>query len=209
MSNYRLFESLLRDKQNTVYEITCNYRCLPSIVKFADDFLITMRSIRKTKSWCIREGAANIVETPYNLPDIYDVISNSSDKYSDWFVLARWNKQVNQISRYLKSKGIPVDNFKQRDKTYEELRTTIAANTVKVLTIHSAKGLEAKNVIVVGGTVKKEEERRICYVGATRAKDNLIWMSAFGNPKVVEAKNEELIKRSEKEQRKKDMMSWG
>jgi superfamily I DNA/RNA helicase len=48
-------------------------------------------------------------------------------------------------------------------------------NTVKVLTIHTAKGLEANNVIVIGTRWNDAEERRINYVAATRARDLLVW----------------------------------
>ena len=61
------------------------------------------------------------------------------------------------------------------------------SNTVKLMTIHASKGLEFKKVFVVGleqglfpsqrddATTKheQEEERRLCYVAFTRAKDQL------------------------------------
>ena len=59
--------------------------------------------------------------------------------------------------------------------TYEELRK----DQVLVLTVHSAKGLERPKVAAVGMAPwwnKKEEETRVNYVAATRAKDLLIWM---------------------------------
>ena len=48
----------------------------------------------------------------------------------------------------------------------------MANDTVKVLTVHSAKGLEADNVIVIGVSKwsKNAEERRVAYVAATRAR---------------------------------------
>ena len=61
---------------------------------------------------------------------------------------------------------------------------------VRILTVHSSKGLEAKNVIIIGcddgifpsvfcQTSKQiEEERRLFYVAMTRAKDNLYLVHA-------------------------------
>jgi superfamily I DNA/RNA helicase len=49
-------------------------------------------------------------------------------------------------------------------------------NTVKVLTIHAAKGLERLKVIVIGNKYYNDEEIRISYVAATRAMDELYIM---------------------------------
>ncbi|MCL1997957.1 MAG: UvrD-helicase domain-containing protein [Turicibacter sp.] len=65
---------------------------------------------------------------------------------------------------------------------YEE-----GADTVSLMTLHSSKGLEFEEVFIVGfeenifpsyrslegGAEKFEEERRLCYVGITRAKQSL------------------------------------
>ena len=48
-------------------------------------------------------------------------------------------------------------------------------NTVKVLTIHTSKGLEADNVIVIGAKFYNTEEKCISYVAATRARNLLVW----------------------------------
>ena len=64
-------------------------------------------------------------------------------------------------------------------------------NYVKLLTIHSAKGLEFENVFLVAfengifpsngamySTIELEEERRLCYVAVTRAKKRLFLTNA-------------------------------
>jgi DNA helicase-2/ATP-dependent DNA helicase PcrA len=48
-------------------------------------------------------------------------------------------------------------------------------NKVKIMTIHSAKGLEFPHVVVVGAKSFNQEERRISYVAATRAMESLYW----------------------------------
>ncbi|HEY3277355.1 MAG TPA: UvrD-helicase domain-containing protein [Syntrophorhabdaceae bacterium] len=64
------------------------------------------------------------------------------------------------------------------------------ADAVSLMTLHSAKGLEFKTVFIAGaedgltpslmakGEFEKEEERRLFYVGMTRAKDELIFTRA-------------------------------
>jgi superfamily I DNA/RNA helicase len=47
-----------------------------------------------------------------------------------------------------------------------------------VLTIHTAKGLEANNVVVIGAKFFNVEERCVSYVAATRARNLLIWTKA-------------------------------
>ncbi len=72
-------------------------------------------------------------------------------------------------------------------------------NKVHLMTMHSAKGLEFENVFIVGmeegifphsrstvSPAEMEEERRLCYVGITRAKKKVYLLSAerriiFGN----------------------------
>lgn len=75
-----------------------------------------------------------------------------------------------------------VDNFTLSSDT----ATTDTSNSVKLMSIHSSKGLEFGTVFLVGAeegcipsakaktTEQIEEERRCYYVGLTRAKDNLI-----------------------------------
>ena len=96
-------------------------------------------------------------------------------EYKKWAILCRTNAEISEISYFLKKNEIPVDTFKQGDLTKAELVERMAQNTVKVLTVHSAKGLEWDNVIVVGMRYFSEEERCIGYVAATRARNHLIW----------------------------------
>ena len=76
-----------------------------------------------------------------------------------------------KLSDYLAEVTLYADKQNEKD-----------ADKVKLMTIHAAKGLEFKNVYVIGMTEGKfpkqnynfdEEERRLAYVAITRAEENL------------------------------------
>ena len=95
----------------------------------------------------------------------------------------RQTEYIKKLWRYsrrgkLKRNNIPCDSFKKSELELSELNSKMKEDTVKVLTIHSSKGLENKNVIVIGARTYNDEEKRIAYVAATRAKETLIWMTA-------------------------------
>ena len=122
----------------------------------------------------MRDCAGEVEEIPYNSGAILQLVKEG--RYGDWAVLARTNQEVSTISSLLKKEKIPFDTFKQGDLSKDELNTKMEQDTVKVLTIHSAKGLEFQTVIVIGARYYNAEERNVCYVAATRARDRLIWM---------------------------------
>ena len=95
--------------------------------------------------------------------------------YGEWFVLCRTNAQIDQIASLFDGEEIPYDTFKQSELTRSELNEKMKDNTVKILTVHAAKGLEAPNVYVIGCAPYSTEEACVCYVAATRARDLLVW----------------------------------
>jgi superfamily I DNA/RNA helicase len=111
----------------------------------------------------------------------------SGAPYGDWFILCRTNAEVGDIMTVLKRNNIPCDSFKKSELDQSELNAKMKEDTVKVLTIHSAKGLENEHVIVIGARAYNDEEKRICYVAATRAKQTLIWMTARKKNKIKPA----------------------
>ena len=73
--------------------------------------------------------------------------------------------------------------LKKSQKSFSELQIALEEDSVKVLTIHSAKGLENKYVIVVGINNWNDEERRIAYVACSRSKELLILMTKYATHK--------------------------
>ena len=137
------------------------------------------RSEYNDRSKAMRDSEGKVITVPYSPTGICLTIQRYVEEgrctYGDWFVLTRTNAQSEDMIRMLKKMGIPCDSFKKANLDNKGLKGKMRENTVKVLTIHTAKGLEAKNVIVIGAHYKDVEERCLCYVAATRAKDLLVW----------------------------------
>ncbi len=174
----------------TIYSMDENYRNGSDILDFARDI------IRKNKmsdfSIPMRGVRGRVIELPFSIKYLVDEIKSTSN-YGDWMVLARTNAEVDDIFDKLTDAGIPCDTFKQGDLSKDELNEKMKANTVKVLTIHSSKGLETRYVAVYDSRMWNEEEVCISYVAATRARDRLIW---FTKPVV------------KKKPRRNSMTSW-
>ena len=137
----------------------------------------------------------------YKLPDLIEIIIkefNYKDYLNEEF---GGDKEIisERIDNILELKSV----LKENDEFYEgtnieklrfiledlSLRTDVEEfkddNSVRLSTFHQAKGLEFKNVFMVAmengifpsinieSEKELEEERRICYVGITRAKENL------------------------------------
>lgn len=158
----------------TVYELNTCYRCPASIMNFANKFIRGDRDIYFTNMECVSSETGTILIDDYKPSLLINQIKNT-DTYKDWFVLCRSNQQVADVLFALERASIPAETFKKSDGTLEELNAKMENNTVKVLTIHSAKGLENTNVAVVGGKGFNPEEKRLEYVAATRAKKRLFW----------------------------------
>ena len=86
--------------------------------------------------------------------------------------------EIGTVEDYLSSTALATDT-QPKDKKDK-------ANSVSLLTLHNSKGLEFKNVFITGleeglfpssnssnTSSEIEEERRLCYVGITRAKDRI------------------------------------
>lgn len=157
-----------------IFDMNENYRNGKEILNYAKR-LIRPTGLTDT-SIPMRSFNGKVLEIPYNSRDIIQFVKEGN--YGDWAILTRTNQEIMTISAILKKEKIPFDTFKQGDLSKDELNTKMEQNTVKLLTIHSAKGLEWDNVIVIGMRYYNAEERNVCYVAATRARNRLIWCTA-------------------------------
>ena len=181
-ANYHIFMGLTEDPFTEVYELRDCYRCDPEIIDFANIHLRNVRNIYKTPTHCVRDySGAAVEEGEFSYAALLDIVESlyrQEKTYKEITILCRSNRMVDDVMFFLKQHGIPNMTFKKADKTFVELQEELKSDSVKVLTVHSAKGLEWDNVIVIQEFAGwNDEENRINYVAATRARDLLFWLS--------------------------------
>ena len=172
--NPLLLSNLSHTQGVKVFALNENYRCASNILNYAKKLIRPTGLIDNSRSMREISGQAN--EVPFDLDLLVELIKREP-LYSKWAVLCRANSEVSYVMRKLEKNEIPYLTFKQGDLSREDLLEKMSGNAVKVLTIHSSKGLAFDNVIVIGMKYFSDEERRVCYVAATRARNKLYWMS--------------------------------
>lgn len=166
-----LLENLMEEDGIKVFDLNQNYRNDRSILSYAKKIISPIR-IDTSIAMSEEIGCVELVE-----PTAAVLVAQIKKRpqYRSWFVLCRTNAEVEWADSVLKRAGIPSDIIRRADfDTKAELEERLAAESVKVMTIHSSKGLENDYVIVFGMKYFNEEERCISYVAATRAKHVLL-----------------------------------
>lgn len=167
----------------TVYSMHENFRNLPDILRFAKKFLYRLGPDYKDDSIAMRQPTDgyryHVLEANYTPDEAVESLLMNNDRlkgdWKDWFVLCRTNADVELFKTLFEKREIPVDTFKQADLTSSQIEDKMEENTIKVLTVHSAKGLAAPYVLSYNIRAYNDDEARLCYVAATRARDCLIW----------------------------------
>lgn len=171
--------NLMDSPEVTTYELTENYRNAPEILDFAQKMIKVLGKDYEDHSYPMRSERGRVVDVEYSGEGIASTIKRyvveGRAEYKDWFVLTRTNAELDAILQVLKRHKIPTDTFKKAQLDNKGLKEKMRENTVKVLTIHTAKGLEADNVIVIGARYRDVEEKCVGYVAATRARKLLVW----------------------------------
>lgn len=179
------------------YFLEQNYRSTKQIVNVANELIKNNRHREEKPHWTHRlEGLPPHIEGFAN-PDreaqfaasriLEGVVKGGS--FSDYGVLYRIHSMNEVLEATFFEQGIPyqvmnnVNDFLRLEKSAPMGKEN--DDSVKLLTIHSAKGLQFPTVFIVGVTdrmlpyykstfpLDKEEERRLLYVAITRAEDHL------------------------------------
>ena len=143
------------------------------------------------------ESMAKLLEDGMSLPDFYDELLIRSG-YADMLEakpteenktrLENVRELKSSINSYVQNAEMPtLAGFLEEIALYTDIEQySEDDDAVVMMTMHSAKGLEFPNVFLVGfedglfpgmraigDSEEMEEERRLCYVAITRAKENL------------------------------------
>ena len=146
---------------------------IPDIKYFFDKYYLLNDEFTKYKAKDFYERLIQILE----LKEYYETKPNGNksivriDNFKEFLEDLETNKDIIDFIN-----NLALDNTQKQD----------ANNKVEFMTIHQSKGLEFPIVIIPGleegilpsskakTPLQIEEERRICYVGITRAKDNCV-----------------------------------
>lgn len=177
----RIFLNLMENPDWTAYYLSANYRNATNILDVAKTVIMQADDIMDKNVYATRSEKGKVsVDTKDHLGRYLQQIG-AEENYKDWFILVRVNKDIYEISKQLDKFNIPYATFKQGGTSNEEMESLMNENTVKILTVHTSKGLENKNVILYGNFpikpkpyLRNSDERKVLYVGITRAMDKVI-----------------------------------
>ena len=176
-----------------IITLRMNYRSKGNIIGFVNAAIKNMNLPDLVQQQGMRGGEVSLKkfeDTGQEFSFITHEILRSTAKRSEIFILCRTNKMLLEISERLKGSGIA---HTVKSEEYHETRGE--GEPVILATLHAIKGLEASQVFIAGCHSlnfpcrasdhpimdvikfetydKEEEERRLLYVGMSRAKESL------------------------------------
>lgn len=180
--NVNIFKSLCnRDRTFKTYFLNNNYRSSKEIIDLAEKIIDQVpERIHKKAVVCNPRPGTIAIDRRDHVERIARILNRDKENWRDWFVLTRTNKEAYQLADLLDDNGINYCFIHRSELTLEELEDAMKSNLVKIMTVHSAKGLENKKVILYGNFpirqpsyLRNPDERRVMYVGVTRAIESL------------------------------------
>lgn len=198
----RSFTSIGFDMTGKSNSLTKNYRTTTQIAQAAysliekDENIVDDENFVKP-SLIDRQGSYPVYRWYKQFQDeiqgVVDEIQNNivgKYSYKDIAVIARNRNQLAEVKEKFEQLKIPYSVISRQEVDFDN-------NTVKLLTMHSIKGLEFKVVFIVGlnkgimplvsyqdlddENIQESNERKLLYVGMTRASE-FLYMSSSGTP---------------------------
>ena len=160
------------------YDLQYNYRSYQAIIDFATEFYMSNKA---ALDMGIENGITDFVPTGRNNGLVTCARGNGGEGYVIYE--ATWSGEYN-CDKYTEDNASTLDGnaaFKYfmslkpqvLCRTNKQVRE-LCASGLNATTIHQAKGLEYKNVLVVDFTIGSDEDLNVAYVGLTRAEDKLM-----------------------------------
>lgn len=180
--NVKIFLSLVNSEDFTTYFLTNNYRNSTQILKLATNIInqVDEKVEKNIVPISTFEGEVEVL-TRNQLNNVLSRLLYTEKDFKDWFFLTRTNKELYDVINMCIDLGIPYTTFKREGMTLADMNKKKASKKLKILTVHTAKGLEIDNVILYGNFPlflpyyrKNDDERKVMYVGITRAIKRLI-----------------------------------
>lgn len=179
--NVNIMLSLSQQEDFKVINLTKNYRNAPEILNIANLVISQVDGkIDKEVIAMSKEKGDVYIDTKSNILTYLNAIKEEN-RYNEWFILVRTNDDILKMQDYLDDLNIPNHTFKREGLSLDTLNKIMKYNSVKILTVHTSKGLENKSVLLWGNFPLKQnpnlvnqEERKVMYVGITRAKEQLV-----------------------------------
>jgi DNA helicase-2/ATP-dependent DNA helicase PcrA len=175
-------------KDTNIIKLIDNYRSSKEIVEIANSLIKNNKFRYKKKLGNIKSNKGMIdkkvfmeqsKENNFIINKVKEFIDLGKSS-SSIAILLRYNYQIKNFIPYFKENNIEFTTSLS-DEEKIELELDNSGNGIKIITYHSAKGLEFETVFLpyLGEEIflRKdsdiEEERRLFYVGITRAEENL------------------------------------
>jgi len=187
-------------ENTSTFTLTTNYRSTQEIVNLANNCISFNQNQVKKVMKTSKQNVENKIFLPrfilsktedHQIDYIIDKITSYTEKginLGEIAILSRNSYHLKIMEGELLKHNIPMVSC-ITDKIGENIKKVLEPNKVTVTTIHKSKGLEWSKVFILGfchqhfpsqmnNNIKNiEEERRLFYVGATRAKKSLFLMA--------------------------------
>jgi len=198
----RSFTSIGFDMTGKSNSLSKNYRTTTQIAQAAYSLIENDENITECENFVPpalidRQGfypilklfSSSAEEAEYLLNEVKNKLSQGYNM-KDIVVISRIRKQFEYIKELLDKENIANHIITNPDADFE-------VNAIRLLTIHAIKGLEYKVVFIIGlnegvvpyvsytdyedQSIQKSNERKLFYVGMTRAKE-ILYLSCSGRP---------------------------
>lgn len=170
-----IFLSLMNNKDWETYYLTENYRTAKQILMYANTIISKADNIIKKKVE-FKNTKLGLLE--FKAKSLFDKFLAEVNEKEDWLILTRSNKEMTAVDSILRKLNKEHYCFKQSTVSPKKMKELLSKPCLKVMTIHSSKGLEAENVALYGKLPIKgtgnSDELKVFYVGITRAKNKCI-----------------------------------